>query len=451
MKKNFMFLLFCAILIAATFMACDNSTEPDNGNGNPPDTADVVAPYINFWSPGNGDVDVPVGATLYVSICDTGEHTTGIDPDSISIIVDGEAVIPAMITNLCGGIDLRHVPETAFEHGDTVTVMLSVTDMESNWLHDTITFFVELPWDTCTYNIDTLSPMPGFAIRSRPSGSVDQGLYFPNMTGLYRGMPGGAPYSLNITQGRSFILHDIGGNIGAINFDYSINMQLTNNALTEKYPALHPNGHILGFSRLGDVVLRNLFNGEEEVLSSTAQGGRDLEFSADSLYLAYRSGSGSMNPKLFVWRLEDRIDIANPTLYNDIDCFDWSPAGGGIAVISAEKLFYWDVNGGFPVQLHSGDNLKYVRFGPENTIFFVESLPTGDIIKSITTGGALTTIVDLTVGAATVEGLGISHDNEIVYAKNSGGSYSIEYFDIDAGTGNTVSSVVGQVRQVIWF
>jgi len=450
MGKYLIWLLYFAVFMVFVFIACDNGTEPDPEPPNGDDTTSTTL-VIDFWTPEDGAVDISTGSSLYVRICDTSAAPIGVNPDSVFLTVNGVGVTFATIFNTCNGVDLRYIPTVDFEHGTTVFAAIAVADTGNNWLYDTISFTIEDFWDTTQYSIDTLNPLPGFAVRSRPVGSfTDQGAYFPNTSGTYTVIPGGAPYSLSFTPKRSFILTDIDGNIWAYNPDYSIQRQLTFDPATEKYPALSPNGHTLVFTRDGNIVLHNLADDSEEILASTAQGGRDFAFSADSQYLAYRSGAGSINPKIFVWRLEDREEIADPSLYNEVDCFDWSQDGNSIAVISNERLYFWRIDAGFPAMLYSADNLKFVNL--TDYIYFVDSQPTGDIImRVLPSGGTVETVIDLRPEASTVEDMALNNGGELVYAKNSGGTYTIEYYKIELGSGSTVSSDIGQTRQVNWY
>lgn len=444
--------LYCMIILLAVWLlSCDNGgTEP---NGNDDDTTSTTSLVVDFWQPEDGATDVSTGATLYVRICDTATTTpSGVNLDSIFFYVQDSSVTFATINNTCGGVDLRYTHETDFDFESNITAAIAAQDTFGNWLHDTISFTTELSWDTTDYSIDTLGGLTGFAVRSRPSGSFsDQASYFANESGAYTVMPGGAPYSISFTPGRSFILNDLDANIWAYNPETGTQTQLTFNPLAEKYPALSPNGHTLAFTREGDIVLYNLADSTEDILASTAQGGRDFAFSPDSLYLAYRSGAGSMNPKVFIWDLEEREDIAHPMLYNEVDCFDWAPDMHNIAVISNENLYFWRVGADYPILLFSSTNLRHANV-TENYVYFVESTPMGDKIMRIPqSGGTAEIIIDLTTEASTVEALALNTGSEMIYAKNNGGDYTIEYYKIGLEEGHTVTDELGQVRQIVWY
>ncbi|MGC9315807.1 MAG: TolB family protein, partial [bacterium] len=438
--------------LSAWFISCDDGgTEPDDDNGDN-DTSSTSL-VIDHWAPENGAVEVPLGATLFVRICDTAETTVGVNPDSVFFFVDGDSVTFASINNTCGAVDLRYITPVPFDFGTLVRASISVQDNEGRWLKDSISFTTKLSWDTTEYSIDTLPPLQGFAVRSRPVGSYsDQASYFASTeSGTYTIMPGGAPYSLSFSPGRSFILNDIDANIWTYNPELGIQTQITFDSSPEKYPALSPNGHTLAFGRDGDIVLLNLADDSEDILTSTSQGGRDFAFSPDSQYLAYRSGSGSMNPKIFIWDLEEREDIAHPILYNEVDCFDWSLTGSEIAVITNEQLYYWRVGTGFPSRLYQATNLKHVNFGT-NHIYFVNSTPTGDIIMRMTTTPSTPeTIIDLTAEAGVVFALAVNPSDELIYAKESGGTYTIEQFKVEDSSSRTLTSDIGQVRQIAWY
>ncbi len=450
MKARYYAIFLIILSLAVWFISCgDNGTEPDDNDN---DTTQISL-VVDFWTPEDGAVEVSLGATLYVRICDTADVPVGVNPESVFFYLNDSSVTFATINNSCGAIDLRHTHIIPFDFNRLIKASIEVQDNEGRWLRDSITFRTKLPWDTTEYSIDTLSALNGFAVRSRPSGSyTDQATYFSNpLSGTSFVMPGGAPYSVSFTPGRSFVINDLDANIWAYNPERGIQTQLTFHSSQEKYPALSPNGHTLAFSREGNIVLHSLADASEIILASTAQGGRDFAFSMDSLYLAYRSGSGSMNPKIFIWDLETRTDIAHPLLYNEVDCFDWSPTSSSIAVVSNENLYYWRVGSGFPSLLFASTNIKHVQFASDY-IYFVDGTPSGDILKRVLpTGGSAETVFDLVSENSTIDAFGINNSNEIVYAKNRGGTYTIEYFKIGLGTTHTVSTTLGQVRQIAWY
>ncbi len=452
MKVRYYALFLAILILSAWFVSCDDGGTEPNGNNGDNDTLKTSL-VIDHWSPENGAVEVPLGATLYVRICDTAETAVGVNPDSAFFWVDGASVTFSSIVNTCGAIDMMHVPEEPFDFSTLVRAAISVQDNEGRWLRDSISFTTKMPWDTVEFSIDTLPPLRGFAVRSRPAGSyTDQATYFEDIEGgTYTIMPGGAPYSLSFSPGRSFILNDIDANIWLYNPELGIQTQITFDTRPEKYPALSPNGHTIAFGRDGDIVLRSMADDSEDILASTSQGGRDFAFSPDSQYLAYRSGSGSMNPKVFIWNLEEREDIAHPVLYNEVDCFDWSLTGSEIAVISNEQLYHWRVGSGFPTRLYQATNLKHVNFSPSH-IYFVNATPTGDVIMRTTPSSSTPeTVIDLTPETATVYALAVNESDVLVYAKQVGGTYTIEYYKVEDSYGGTIASDIGQVRQIAWY
>jgi len=453
MKRYLSFVLFAGIIwFVAFFAGCDNGTEPNNDN--PSDSTDVLAPFVREWTPETGSVDVPRGVTLWVSISDTGEFATGLDPDSIGMTVDGSAVVPSLIDNSFGGLDLRYIPPSRFDWGDTVAVHVDAADLAGNWLHASSEFYIEIG-DTFGLDIDTLPPLSGFVSRSRPGGFTTEGLYFATASASYVTLTGGSPYSVGFTPRRSWILYDpySSGDIYAVNPSLGIEVQLTEDAAEEKYPALSSDGHTLGFARGEDVVLKNLQTNEESVLASSSQGGRELEFSHSGQYLAYRSGSGSYNPKLYIRKVADGDNVSPSTIYNDVSSFDWSHSSDGIAcIVSGNRLYYWDAEvGGYPALLYSADELQFTAIDGSDNIYFVERTATGDKIRSSTLSGFLSPIIDLTSEAATVEALAVSEGGDLIFAKRSGSVFSLEYLPSGASTSTTLTTAVGQTIQLAWF
>jgi len=47
--------------------------------------------------------------------------------------------------------------------------------------------------------------------------------------------------------------------------------------------------------------------------------------------------------------------------------------------------------------------------------------------------------------------MGISNDMEILYCKNTGGTYSIMYYDVDGATGYEAIGDIGLTTQIVWY
>jgi Tol biopolymer transport system component len=257
---------------------------------------------------------------------------------------------------------------------------------------------------------------------------------------------------LSFTPNRSWILTDGGEDISIYNPSLSIFQTLVSGT-NLNYPALSPNGRTLAYVRGNfDIMMRDLQSGAEWILNSSASGGRDLQFSPDSNYLAYRSGT-SYNPKLYLWRLEDTLEIASPSLYNEVDAFAWGPHGYGIAVISNDRLYYWEI-GGTPDQIYSASlNIEYPCFSPTGDyIYFVSRGASGDVIMRSTISGSVTIVRSITA-PGTIEAMGISSDGKtLLYALNAGSSnFSIKTYNVQTMTETTVASDLGQTIQISWF
>jgi hypothetical protein len=257
------------------------------------------------------------------------------------------------------------------------------------------------------------------------------------------------------TPKRSWILYDpySTGDIYAVNPSLGIEVQLTDDPADEKYPALSPDGHTLGFGRGEDVVLKNLQTGEERVLASSSQGGRELEFSQSGEYVAYRSGSGSYNPKLYIRDVEDGDNITPSTIYNDVSSFDWLHSEDAVAcIVSGNRVYYWSAEtGAYPTLLFMADNLQFIAVDGDDIVYFVSKNPLGDKILKSDLSGAITQLVDLTSEAATVEALAVSEGGDIIFAKHCGSVYSLEYLVAGGSTASTLTASVGQSIQIVWF
>ncbi|MCK5834009.1 hypothetical protein KAH81_10125 [bacterium] len=447
-------LLTCSSLFV--FISCgDNGTDPDdNGNDTTGDTTDTVAPFIFSWNPADGETEVSRAATLWVSICDTGGYASGLNPDSIWMNVNSVAVIPSLITNSCGGLDLRYIPPSQFDLGETIYVDVTAEDMAGHRANGSANFYIEIG-DTFSLDIDSLPPLDGFASRSRPDGFTTKALYFSSPTsGSYVELSG-SPYHLSFSPKRSWLLYDPypDGDIYAENPSLGARLQFTSDIIEEKYPALSPDGHTLAFGRSEDIILYNFQTEEERVLASSSQGGRELEFSPDGQYLAYRSGSGSYNPKLFIRNVSDGDNITYTTIYNDVSSFDWSHTHNGIAcVVTGNRLYYWNVEGGsYPQLLRSADNIQFTAFDGMDNIYFVEKYPSGDRILKSSISGPPSIVIDLTSESATVEALCASEYGDIIFSKRSGSSFTLEYLTSGNTSSTSITSSVGQTIQLQWY
>ncbi|GEM_PF-3268408 len=448
-------ILIVAICVGVFFFVTSSacSTKPDDDDDDTTtDTTDNIAPVIFDWSPANGAEEVSRGATLWVSICDTGEYSTGLNADSISMMVNSAAVVPSLIAT-ASGLDLRYIRPGGFSYRDTVHFSARAVDNAGNAAVGSSVFYIELG-DTFSLDFDSLSAISGFVTRSRPDGFTTEALYFSSPSSGYSELTG-SPYQIIFTPKRSWILYDPypEGDIYAFNPPTGARIKLTEDLAEEKYPALSPNGRTLGFARGEDVVLKNLQNSEETVLASSAQGGRELEFSPDGEFLAYRSGSGSYNPKLFIRNVSDGTNVTYSTIYNDVSAFDWSHTHNGIAcVVTGNRLYYWDVDGGsYPQLIRMADNIQLVAFDGLDNIYFVEKTPSGDKILKSSISGPPAIALDLTAENATVEALSASSSGELIFAKRSGSTFSLNYLPAGSSSPSVVTSGVGQTLQIQWF
>lgn len=452
MKKLILFFAVFSITAILVF-SCSKGNGPDDNNTHT-DTTDRVAPFISLWQPARGAIDVSVGATVYVSICDTGAHASGLNADSSSMRIKGLAVVPSLIANACGGFDMRYIPPDTFLRGDTVGVFMRVRDNAQNLLSDS-SWFVIIPQsaetETVIFSIDTLPPIAGFATRSRPGGITLEVLYFPSLGSSFINMGIAPPYHLAFTHGRSWLLADPDGDIWAFNPNLGISTRLTNSPAIENYPALSPDGRTLAFARGYDLMLKDLKTGDETIITTSAQSGKNFAFSADGAYVAYISGT-SFNPRLYMWRLSDMVNVASPTLYNDIDNFCWGPSGSDFAIISSDKLYYWNVGGAAPRLLYSSYNLAHAVYSPAGDwIYVVDRRASGDVIVRTTPTGTVQNLYFLPAGN-TIEAMSISSDGKILlYAIHSGSVYSLRSYNTQTSTETTHTSSIGQTIQIVWF
>ncbi|HHS50002.1 MAG TPA: hypothetical protein ENN07_02685 [candidate division Zixibacteria bacterium] len=444
-------LAFFVCIVIFTLGSCDKGTDPDD-NGDPPDTTDYSAPFILSWTPEDGAEEIPRGATLWVSICDTSGASEGLLADSIWMSVNSAVVSPALLNNACGGLNLRYIPPAPFGWGDTVTMSVRAVNSAGKSVEGEATFFVEIG-DTFSFDFDTLPPIAGFITRSRPTGVTVKALYFASHTSPSYTELDGSPYHVTFSPNRSWILYDPGGNVWAANLASGLQVQLTNDPAEEKYPALSPNGNLLAFARGEDIILKNLQTDLERIISSTAQGGREMDFSPDGQYLAYRSGT-SVNPKLFVRKVSDGDNIVYSSISNDISAFAWSRTHNGIAcIVTGNRAYYWNVDGGTnPRLLRNADNIKYIAFDGLDNIYFVEQYPTGDKIMRSTTAGMLGLVLDLTPENATVTAIGVSDNGHVIFGKRTvGGAFSLEYIPASGTSSTTITDAVGNTLQIRWF
>ncbi|MCP4694363.1 MAG: Ig-like domain-containing protein, partial [Desulfobacterales bacterium] len=111
------------------FIWCvDGAGNTDHRNMNSaPFYFDSAPPSIAARLPEEGASDAPVDANIFVQIMD--EHA-GVDPDSISLRVNGVAATP-VVTELAGGRAIDYTPGEPFAPGEAVVVEVEASDLSS--------------------------------------------------------------------------------------------------------------------------------------------------------------------------------------------------------------------------------------------------------------------------------------------------------------------------------
>jgi len=447
MRRVLSIILYCTLIGLVISISCSKkSTDPDNNNG---DTTDIAPPLVLEWIPADGDTGVAATIVIEIAIADTGESASGVSTEGLQMRLGGSRVTPNINYNEYNGVDLTYYPST-FDAAETVGVAVYMRDSVGNESTDSIAFYITglSPDDTCSFSIDSLSPLDGFVARSRPTGFTIQGLYFESIIGGYVNLSSSSPYSLAFTPMRSWILTDWNDIISVVNPELGLEVPLTDGSDGERYPALNYDGRTLAFTSGDNVVFKNLFDNTEEIFCSDA--GRQLEFSPDSSYLAYIS-EVSWNPRLYLWVIEDRTNIAHSSLYMDVDDYDWGPGRAEIAVISDDDLYYWNIHSGSPVALYSSLNIEQVNFSPTgDNIYFVDRRASGDVVMVVSLSGVFEEIVNL--GAVNIEAMAVSNDGgTLVLACFDGSSYTIRKLSVPSGDISTVTDELGQTIQLRWY
>jgi hypothetical protein len=118
---------------------------------------DYVAPTVITTSPQCGDTDVPKDIDICATINDVG---TGINTDSIVLMLDGIPVNPAIYTTT-SGVLLTYSPFVDFNSGAGVSLSIRALDMNNNIMLESCKFYIAdsdksdiVPEDICADVVD---------------------------------------------------------------------------------------------------------------------------------------------------------------------------------------------------------------------------------------------------------------------------------------------------------
>jgi hypothetical protein len=118
---------------------------------------DYVAPTVITTSPQCGDTDVPKDIDICATIDDVG---TGINTDSVVLMLDGIPVTPLLYTT-ASGVLLTYSPSVDFNSGAGVSLSIRALDMNNNLMLESCKFYIAdsdapaiVPEDICSYVVD---------------------------------------------------------------------------------------------------------------------------------------------------------------------------------------------------------------------------------------------------------------------------------------------------------
>jgi hypothetical protein len=119
---------------------------------------DYIPPTVVSISPACGAINVPKNVDVYAVISDG--VGTGINPDTIELMLDGIPVIPAVYT-ISGGYSLSYHPVIDFNSGAGVSLNIKAFDYNDNLMSKSCKFYIEesnkpeiVPEDICADVVD---------------------------------------------------------------------------------------------------------------------------------------------------------------------------------------------------------------------------------------------------------------------------------------------------------
>jgi hypothetical protein len=118
---------------------------------------DYIAPTVITTSPQCDDTDVPKDVDICATIDDVG---TGVNPDSVVLMLDGIHVNPVLYTTV-SGLLLTYSPSVDFNSGAGVSLSIRVLDMNNNLMLKSCKFYIAdsdapaiVPEDICSDVVD---------------------------------------------------------------------------------------------------------------------------------------------------------------------------------------------------------------------------------------------------------------------------------------------------------
>jgi hypothetical protein len=118
---------------------------------------DYIAPTVITTSPQCGDTNVPKDIDICATIDDVG---TGVNPDSVVLMLDGIPVNPTIYTTT-SGVLLTYSPSIDFNNGAGVSLSIRALDMNNNLMLESCKFFIAdsdmpsiVPKDICSDIVD---------------------------------------------------------------------------------------------------------------------------------------------------------------------------------------------------------------------------------------------------------------------------------------------------------
>jgi chitodextrinase len=113
--------------------------------------SDTTPPATSGHSPAKGASDVPVDSNITLHIQDSGD---GVDQSTIVMTVEGQEVTPA-ISGTAADYTITYDPQTDFDHGQTINITVSASDLAGNIMTQETYSFTTLTKSTPA---DTIPP-----------------------------------------------------------------------------------------------------------------------------------------------------------------------------------------------------------------------------------------------------------------------------------------------------
>jgi len=103
---------------------------------------DRIAPFVVLSNPAPNEVDVPIDASIVISLADYG---SGVDGSTVAMFLNDQKVTPNVTSGTDNNIDVKYQSAEPFEYAKEIRVAVSAGDFAQNMMNPSVFSFT-----TCT-------------------------------------------------------------------------------------------------------------------------------------------------------------------------------------------------------------------------------------------------------------------------------------------------------------